>query len=351
MNTPFFKTSLLSLSMLGMPALANIALIDTDTTDIDLYGQAKTIVRYHSEPAANTDAWQWQDNSSRIGIRARYKLGDFANISQWRLRAQYEHGSKLHADESSDRFFTRQAWVGISNEYGRIYYGQQNSLYKQLEGYEFSHKLGGNAFNDREELSNKRPENTLYMRTQLGDVRLEGQYFLSRDLERRPRIRVGGHDVSLKETEVDYGYGIAARLKPITGMQLRAVYQTTEYALGGIATSTGTTLIYEEPKDKRWRIGTHIGHVGLENTTRQGSALGVGIAGRYALTDDWRAYTGADWLNGSDDIEQGSEFSWTAGSDYQVIDDLTVYAEYKQSQFDDLKKDAHEFAVGASYRF
>nr|WP_086941204.1 porin [Thaumasiovibrio occultus] len=342
----FSKPSLFGLLLLSSPALAEITVVEHANVDLSVYGKLSALARYQSDPGLNNDEWQFQDNSSRVGVRLRYYIGDESS-----LYGNVEYGSKFHAEGNDDKVFLRRAYAGLRNSLFRVYYGKQNSLYKRLENYDFSYKLGGIAHNAREELGNSRPDNTLYFRTSVAKVRFEGQYQFSRSIDNDPRLRVGSQSFTFAENEVDFGYGLSARFKPFSRFTVRVAHQGTTYLGSGSANSLGTTAVWKPKQLRGFELGAHLGHVSLKNDGETATQLGYGMSSRYELFNDFGAYVNAEWLMGGDALSEGEEFMWLLGADYELISDFTVFAEVKQTTFDAAKAEEQEAAIGFSYRF
>ncbi|MDE1182600.1 porin [Paraburkholderia sp.] len=107
--------------------LAGNALVAHAQSSVTLYGVIDEYLSYkHSSSGASVTSLEDGGGiySSRWGIRGVEDLG-----GGYAVKFQLESGFSAPSGQFTDttRFFSRQAWVGLSSQYGEIRFGRQNS--------------------------------------------------------------------------------------------------------------------------------------------------------------------------------------------------------------------------------
>ncbi len=323
---------------------ASVTLTKSEHHQLKFYGKTKVVARYQQ---SEMDRWSLKDDASRYGLKGYVKTGDIKWFALGELGTHFGH-------EDSDTVSTRLSYGGLKWQDFRLYYGKQESLFKNVDSYEFSNKLGGAAHDTRAQFGNNRNENTTYARWRWENWRFEAQYNGERSIDGKARLRVGGQSYSLKETHIESGWAASVRYrhKPL-GFDTRLAVQHTDYRLGGLATSMAmaSTLGGELWDEVPWKVGAMLGHYQLEDDRAESRSQSVGVSGRVELINGLRSYVVSEWVAGHDKIDGGSEVALTLGSDYQWTSAIKTYAEASQSWYDREKEDEFQFAMGASYQF
>ncbi|UUM30988.1 porin [Vibrio japonicus] len=332
--------------LLSQASYADVTLYENDHYELEAYGKLKAVLHYkqHQSPAT-----QFQDDSSRVGFKGKYEL-----VPDVSLRGVVEVGSHFNQSHHDDLFSLRLAHVGVDTDYGMVAWGKQEALIHNLDNYDFSNKLGGVAHYTRDEMNNKRNENTLSYQLDWQDWRLEAQANGSRKLDRSVRLRAGGESLKVAETEVEdgLGFGIRYKIEP-HNIQLRVASQLTNYQHGSTAWSVAATGVKtgKLSSGQNWRLGATLGYYSLEDGTESASAQTVGVSGKVQLLDPVHAYVTAESISGKKDISRGHEHAVTSGVEYHITKDAKVYTEAQQSWFDSSKEDQRQWVLGGVYQF
>lgn len=110
-------------------------------------GLSRIDVSDNPDPALNGDSWDVRSNVSRFGIKGSEDLGGLTGIYQ----AEFEVDVADRDGTTDGVFKTRNSFVGVEGDFGRVYAGIYDSPFKQAQGkvdlfsdqYDMSEYIGG----------------------------------------------------------------------------------------------------------------------------------------------------------------------------------------------------------------
>lgn len=352
--TPFKLTSLALCAGITIAASYSVnanatTLLKNDDSKVSLYARLRVLLQYDdkesksAKPNESTPSpWRLRDNGSRVGVKGRYKFEDT------RFYGRLELGTNIDKDDEP-LIFARKAFVGVKGKYGKLQYGKQNSLIKDADDFDRSHRIGSTVHYTRNELNTKRPEHTVEYQYKWQDLSITSQLNLPRDLDDRPSFRVGSKRVRLYSKEMELGFGMSAEYAPIKGVELQLATQTAEYSFNGEYQINLASVQWQ--LSKQVSAGGYIARHQISDDIQQGTSYNMALGGRYKWHSKHRLYASIEYAQGADDLEGGEELTYVAGNDFKINRDLRIFAEMRMRTFDVDKDDEFRAALGFSYRF
>lgn len=133
-----------------IPAAVLLAFMGAAHAELDIYGLADVSygknenysategARFHSGGDNGGNGGGWQGNStSRIGLKGGMELG--AGLKANFKLESAEIDRDLRVGKFSKTFFSRQAWAGVSGNFGEVRVGRQDSVaFQTMAGYDFN---------------------------------------------------------------------------------------------------------------------------------------------------------------------------------------------------------------------
>lgn len=99
--------------------------------DTQFYGQANiSYQKTHTEISANSDQWELNSNSSRIGIRGEIPV-DNSGISAF-YQAEYEVAFDDGEATTDETFKQRNTFIGVKGEWGTVLAGHTDTATKEI---------------------------------------------------------------------------------------------------------------------------------------------------------------------------------------------------------------------------
>jgi len=352
-HLPSFKYTYLTLCtsfLIAATYTADVSaatLLKNDEARASLYARLRVLLQYDQKEAKSDkerepSSWRLRDNGSRVGFKGRY------NIDNTRLYGRLELGTNADKDDEP-LIFARKAYVGIKGRFGKLQYGKQNSLIKNADDFDRSHRIGSTVHYTRNELNSKRPGNTIEYQYQWQDLAVTSQLNLPRELDDRPSFRVGSKRVRLDSKQMELGFGISAEYSPVKDVELQLASQIAEYGLNGEYQINLASVQWQ--LSKKVSAGGYIAKHHISDDSQQGTSYNMALGGRYKWHAKHRFYASVEYAQGADDLDTGEELTYVVGNDFKINKDLRIFAEMRKRTFDVDKEDQFRAALGFTYRF
>lgn len=324
-------------------------LLKNDEAKVSLYARLRTLLQYDNKDAKSAkeneptpSPWRLRDNGSRVGVKGRY------DIDNSRFYGRVELGTNVDKNDEP-LIFARKAYIGIKGRFGKLQYGKQNSLIKNADDFDRSHRIGSTVHYTRNELNTKRPGHTVEYQYQWQDLALTSQLNLPRELDDRPSFRVGSKRVRLDSKKMELGFGISAEYAPLKDVELQLATQTTEYGLNGEYQINLASVQWQLSKEIS--AGGYIAKHHISDDSQQGTSYNMALGGSYKWYAKHRFYASVEFAHGTDDLDGGEELTYVIGNDFKINNDLRIFAEMRKRTFDVDKEDQFRAALGFNYRF
>lgn len=318
--------------------------------DISPYANLKIAATYSNKQEkapersdGSTQQWQLKDNASKAGIKFNYP------VAQSKIYGRYELGTNANSDDTPF-FKTRQAYLGVRTQWGKLQYGQQNAIVKNYDNFDRSHRVGASVHLTKDELNTKRPSHTMQYHTRFDEFRLSGQYNFSRTLENRPQLRIGSQRLRVKDTKLDYGVGLGIHYTGLKNIELEAGYQASYYEQAKYHTHIASA---------KWQASSNL-QVSIYGAThslkdlqksKTAKSRHYALGARYRLFDQHRIYGSLEYAYGANDIKGAKQRALVIGNDYRFASQKHAYVEIRKRYFDADKADDINVALGINIKF
>ena len=244
-------------------------------------------------------------NSSRLGFKGLTAIND-------NLDALYQIESKIVFDEGGTEFATRNTFVGLFGDFGKVLFGYQDTPLKNVRG---TFDLFGDTVGDARNIMNEanfRARNSLqYVSPSFNGLSLAALYSTSyADSE----TDEGLEDNDTQMFSVGLGY-------ELNGLELAAAYESADAELS--ANEIDAARIAASYGFGPFTVGAIYEQIDLGDDSRD--AYGVNAAYKTGPTTFKVQYVAADeWDNIAD--SDGSQL--TLGVDYKLAKHTTLYGAY-----------------------
>lgn len=312
-------------------------------TSNELYGDLRVSVNSIDDPNQTQDGTQFDNNTSRIGIKG--EAGDDGITAFYHLQV----GAPAEGDMFQDSGFTSRFFFGgLKGSFGKIAYGQMSTAYKMNGGFKIDPFYdrtrvnasgainAGGASHGLSGLTNNFAEGAIqYTSPSFGGV----------------KVNVGAFIDDSNEDEHATSAGLAWSNKSIdVGVQYLA--SGTEPTVPGMTLDGSAIRVHGGFKAKSFKVA--LSYEMLDNNDVKADANYMLLTGTFNINK--KARISASYGMIDDDSNNSatttSSDSITVGGFYTVAKNTDLLAIYSQASLDaDTKEDPSSLSIGVSHKF